>query len=135
MCVWKACRLQITGIDPQPLRLTEASTMCLCVLPAPGVVAVWGFLGAAAPLVLPPEAPELGAPVFPPLEGQCGAVRHQATLFRSPTSLPFLCADEEECPVYMEGRAATAEVTVGNPEGLGAPPEMGVGARPEDGLY
>lgn len=47
----------------------DVCRMCLCVLSATGVVTAGGFLRAAAPLVLPPEAPELGAPVFPPLEG------------------------------------------------------------------
>lgn len=106
----------------------------LCALPAMTGV-VWGLLRTAASFVLPPEAPEFGVPVFPPLEGQGGAVRHQATLLGAPAPLPFLGADQEERPAYVKGGAAAAEVTVRDPKGLGAPADAGVGPRPEDCLY
>lgn len=98
------------------------------------VLPLGGLLGAAAPLVLPPEASQLGAPVFPPLEGQSGAVRHQAALLRAPAPLAFLGADQEEGPAHVQGRAATAQVPVGDPEGVGAPTHTGVGPRAENSL-
>lgn len=101
-----------------------------------GVLAVvYGFRGAASSLVLPPEAPELGAPVFPPLEGQSGAVGHQATLLRTPAPLSFLGSNQEERPAYVEGGAAAAEVAVGDPEGLGAPADAGGRPYAEYSLY
>lgn len=107
----------------------------LCLLPVTVVLLpIGGFRRAAAPLVLPPEAPQFGAPVFPPLEGQGGAVRHQATLLRAPAPFPLLCTDQEEGPPNVEGWAATAEVTVWDPEGVGAPAHTGSGPRTEDGL-
>lgn len=103
----------------------------------PAVVKVvnWGLFRAAASLVLPPEAPEFGAPVFPPLEGQSGAVRHQATLLRTPAPLPFLGADQQERPTHVEGRAAAAQISVRHPKGLGTLADSGVGPRPENHLY
>lgn len=98
------------------------------------LVVVGGFRRAASPLVLPAEAPQFGAPVFPPLEGQSGAVRHQATLLRAPAPLPLLRTDQEEGPAYVQGGAAAAEVPVGDPEGLEAPANAGGGPRAEDGL-
>lgn len=107
----------------------------LCLLPVTVVLLpIGGFRRAAAPLVLPPEAPQFGVPVFPPLEGQGGAVRHQATLLRAPAPFPLLCTDQEEGPPNVEGWAATAEVTVWDPEGVGAPAHTGSGPRTEDGL-
>ncbi|TNN58875.1 hypothetical protein EYF80_030885 [Liparis tanakae] len=76
---------------------------------------------AAAPLVLPPEAPQLGAPVFPPLEGQSGAVRHQPALLGAPAPLPLLRADQEEGAAHVEGGTAAAEVAVRDPERPEAP--------------
>lgn len=93
-----------------------------------------GFRRAAAPLVLPSEAPQLGAPVFPPLEGQSGAVGHQAALLGGPAPLPLLRTDQEEGAAHVEGRAAAAEVAVGDPEGVGAPADTGGGPRAEDCL-
>lgn len=104
----------------------------VCLLPV--MVVVGGFRRAAPPLVLPPEAPQFGAPVFPPLESQSGAVRHQATLLRTPAPLPLLRTDQEEGPAHVEGGAAAAEVAVGDPEGVGAPANAGGGPRAEDGL-
>lgn len=95
------------------------------LLPMP---VVWVSGWAAAPLVLPSEAPQLGAPVFPPLEGQSGAVGHQPALLGAPASLALLTADQEEGAAHVEGRAAAAQVTVGDPEGVEAPAD--VGGRP-----
>ena len=105
--------------------------LCFRLLPAG---AVGGLLGAASPLVVAPEAPEFGAPVVPPLEGQSGAVRHQATLLRAPAPLALLRANQEVSPTHVEGGAAAAEVPVGDPQGVGAPADTGGGARAEDGL-
>ncbi len=98
------------------------------------LVVVGGFRWAAAPFVLPAEAPEFGVPVFPPLEGQSGAVRHQATLLRAPAPLPLLCTDQQEGPTHLEGWAAAAEVTVRNPEGVEASAYLGGGPGAEDSL-
>lgn len=93
-----------------------------------------GFWWASTPFVLPPEAPQFVAPVFPPLEGQSGAVRHQATLLRTPVPLPFLCPDQEEGAAHVQGRAAAAKVTIGHPERVRAPANAGGGPCAEDGL-
>lgn len=98
-------------------------------------VVAGGLERAPALLVLTPEAPEFGAPVFPPLEGQSGAVCHQATLLRGPAPLPFLCANQEERPTHLEAGAATAEVTVWDPERQGAPANVGGGPGAENCLY
>lgn len=87
---------------------------------------------AAAPLVLPSEAPELGAPVFPPLEGQSGAVGHQPVLLGAPASLALLGADQEEGAAHVEGGAAAAQVAVGDPEGVEASAHSGGRACAKD---
>jgi len=98
-------------------------------------VSVGGLRGATAPLVLAPEAPELGAPVFPPLQGRGGAVGHQPALLGGPVAAPLLRADQQEGPAHVEGGAAAAQVSVGDPEGPRASAEAGRGPRAEDGLH
>lgn len=121
--------------------------MCVCLTLTPQVrghvpglgvcvrFAVLRFRRTAAPFVLTPEGSEFGAPVFPPLEGQGGAVRHQAALLRAPAPLAVLCADQEERPAHVEGGAAARQVPVGDPERLGAPADPGGGARAKDDLH
>lgn len=113
-CVWRVCLhlwslLQVWGgVFPH---------RGVCVSAAGGRVLL-GHLQALALLVLPPEPPQLGAPVLPPVEGDGGAVRHQTVLPWRPVSATFFCANQEEGPAHLKGRAATAKVTVRHPESL-----------------
>lgn len=122
-CLWSLLQVRRCVFLRRGVRVSAASGG---VLP--------GDLQALALLVLPPEPSQFGAPVLPPVEGDGGAVRHQPVLPRRPVPSPFLCTNQEEGPANLEGRAATAEVTVWNPEGLLAPAHAG---RPhaEHGLH
>lgn len=141
-CGWWGGRFG--GCDPQLcVRMWRLLLLCFSVLlrqqvrgDVPGLglglllfmSIVRGSGWAAAPLVLPSEAPQFRAPMFPPREGQSGAVGHQTTLLGAPASLPLLGRDQEERAAHLEGWAAAAEVAVRDPEGVGAPAH--VGGRP-----